>query len=147
MALSNHKNYIEWFDRDWPLLVKNQIIPNEKEIFDLFSQKFHGDALKDNEKWRENLRNYWEICAECCKNIHIALQWIDNINPDLRDLVKNILNLDYESLLEVFQRIKLEYFNIWWDESIIDDLDIICNSLTKMWELSKKRTNVISKSE
>lgn len=147
MEKSNHKNYVEWFDRDWPLLVKTKIIPNEKEIFELFSQKFHRDALKDNERWRENLRNYWEICSESCKNIHVALQWIDNINPSLKELVKNICDLDYESLQDIFQKIKLEYFNTWWDENIINELDTICKSLDKMRQISKKHTNVISKSE
>ena len=147
MEKSNHKNYIEWFDRDWSILVKTQIIPNEKEIFELLSQKFHTDALKDNDKWREILRNLWEICSESCKNIHIALQWIDHINPSLRELVKNICDLDYESLLEVFQRIRLEYFNTKRDENIVEDLDNICSSLDKMRQISKKHTNVISKSE
>lgn len=147
MGKSDHKNYVEWFDRDWPLLVKTQIIPNEKEIFELFSQKFHRDALKDNERWRETLRNDWEICSESCKNIHIALQWIDNINPSLKDLVENICKLDYESLLEIFQRIRLEYFNTWRDKDIIEDLDRICDSLDKMRDKSKDKTNVISKSE
>ena len=147
MEKSNHKNYIEWFDRNRPLLVKNQIIPNEKEIFELFSWKFHRDALKDNERWRENLRNHWEICSESCKNIHTALQWIDKINPSLQELVKNICDLDYKSLLEIFQRIRLEYFNLWRDENIVEDLDNICRSLDKMRQISQKHTNVISKSE
>lgn len=147
MEKSNHKNYIEWFNRDWPLLVETKIIPNEKEIFELFSQKFHKDALKDSERWREYLRNMWEICSESCKNIHIALQWIDNVNPSLKELVKNICDLDYESLLEIFQRIRLEYFNTWSDENIVDDLDRICDSLDKMRDKSKDKTNVISKSE
>ena len=147
MEKSNHKNYIEWFERNWPLLVKNQIIPNGKEIFELFSQKFHKDALKDNDKWREKLRNYWEICSESCKNIHVALQWIDNINPSLKEIVKNICDLDYETLQDIFQKIKLEYFNTWWDENIINELDTICKSLDKMRQISKKHTNVISKSK
>lgn len=147
MDKSKHNNYVEWFERNWPLLVKTRIIPNEKEIFDLFSQKFHGDAIKDNERWREKLRDLWEICSESCKNIHVALQWIDNINPSLKELVKNICDLDYESLLEIFQRIRLEYFNTWRDENIVDDLDRICKSLDKMRQISKKHTNVISKSE
>ena len=147
MEKSNHKNYVEWFDRNRSKLVKTQIIPNEKEIFELFSQKFHRDALKDNERWREFLRNMWEICSESCKNINIALQWIDNINLSLQNLVKNICDLDYESLLEIFQRIRLEYFNTWRDENIVEDLDNICNSLDKMRQISKKHTNVISKSE
>lgn len=147
MEKSNHKNYIEWFNRDWPLLVKTQVIPNEKEIFELFSQKFHKDALKDCERWREYLRNMWEICSESCKNIHIALQWIDNINASLKGLVKNICDLDYESLLEIFRRIKLEYFNTWKDEDIVEELDNICNTLDKMRKISKNHTNVISKSK
>lgn len=147
MEKSNHKNYVDCYERNRPKLVKLGIIPNEKEIFDLFSQKFHRDALKDSERWREFLRNYWEICAESCKNIHVALQWIDNIDPSLQELVKNICDLDYQSLLEIFQRIRLEYFNIWRDKNIVEDLDNICDSLYKMRQISKKHTNVISKSE
>ena len=137
MGKSDHNNYIEWFDRNWPLLVKTQIMPHETEIFELFSQKFHRDALKDNERWRDFLLNNWEICSESCKNIHIALQWIDNINPSLKDLVENICKLDYESLLEIFQRIRLEYFNTWRNKDIIEDLDRICESLDKMRQISK----------
>ena len=147
MDKSKHNNYVEEFERNWPLLVKTKVIPNEKQIFELFSQKFHRDAIKDNERWREKLRDFWEICSESCKNIHVALQWIDNIDPSLQDLVKNICNLDYQSLLEIFQRIRLEYFNTWRDENIVDDLDRICKSLDKMRQISKEHTNVISKSE
>lgn len=147
MEQSNHKNYIKWVDRNWPLLVKKQILPNEKKIFDLFSQKFAKDAEADLNRWRKKLRELWNLCANSCHEIHEILAWEVENHPELKELVKNIVNLDYESLWEVFSKIQLEYFNTWWDEQVQKHLQNIQNYIKKMRQISKKHTNVISKSE
>lgn len=147
MEKSNHKNYIKWVDRNWPLLVKKQILPNEKKIFNLFSQKFAKDAETDLNRWRKSLWELWKLCANSCHEIHEIFAWEAENEPKLKELVKNIVNLDYESLWEVFSKIQLEYFNTWWDEQVQKHLQNIQNYIKKMRQISKKHTNVISKSE
>ena len=146
MEKSEHNNYIDWYDRNWSLLVKSQIIPNEKQIFELFSQKFFDDANDDLGRWRKKLWDKWKVCATSCHEIHNILSWNIKENSGLKTLVEDIVKLDYWSLWEVFQRIKLEYFNKWWNEKIIEQLDNICKSIDEMWRISKRHTNVISKS-
>jgi len=143
MEKSNHKNYIEWVDRNWPLLVKKQILPNEKKIFDLFSQKFAKDAEADLNRWRKKLRELWNLCANSCHEIHEIFAWEAENKPKLKELVKNIVNLDYNSLKEVFFEIQKKYSN----PEIQNHLQDICNYIDKMRQISKKHTNVISKSE
>lgn len=143
MEKSNHRNYVEWFERDWPLLVKNQIIPNEKNIFDLFSQKFKKDAEADLNRGRKILRRLWNLCANSCLEIHQILSWESGNNPKLSDLVKNIVNLDYESLGEIFSKIQDEYTS----QEIKSHLQDVCDYIDKMRKISKNHTNVISKSK
>ena len=146
MEKSYHKNYVEWFDRNRPLLVKNQVLPNEKKIFDLFGQQFLKDAESDLNRWRKKLWELWNLCACACHEIHELFSWEVENNPELKELVKNIVNLDYESLWEIFSKIQLEYFNTWWDEQVQKHLQDICNYIKKMRQISQKHTNVISKS-
>ena len=87
------------------------------------------------------------MCANLCHEIHEILAWEAENDPELKELVKNIVNLDYESLWEVFSKIQLEYFNTWWNEQVQKHLQNIQNYIKKMRQISKKHTNVISKSE
>jgi hypothetical protein len=47
MEKSNHKNYIDQYDRNRQKLAKTIILPNEKSIFELFNKKFSIDADAD----------------------------------------------------------------------------------------------------
>ena len=147
MGKSDHKNYVEWFDRNWPLLVKTKIIPHEKKIFELFSQKFSHDAKEDLNRWRKILRELWNLCAASCQEMHNILAWNVENTIELKELVENIVNLDYESLWEVFNEIKASYAAKSKDTEIEKHLNNICESLDKMRDKSKDKTNVISKSE
>ena len=147
MEKSNHKNYVEWFDRNRSLLAKTKIIPNEKAIFDLFSQKFSNDAEADLNRWRKTLRELWILCATSCQEIHNILAWKVENDPELKELVKNTVNLDYESLWEVFNEMKMLYAAKSEDKEIEKRLEKICEYIEKMRRISQKHTNVISKSE
>ena len=56
--MSVHKNFVEWYWRDWNKLCKKELLPYQGEIFKLFSDKFHIDAEKDWKRWRK-LLNIW----------------------------------------------------------------------------------------
>lgn len=138
--MSVHKNFIEWYWRNRDKLCEEKILPYQKQIFKLFSEKFHKDAEKDWEKWRKLLASRWNKCSEICNEIHLTL-WNDMINGDLKDLVNNIVNLDYNSLLEVFQVLKDEYLKVW-NELIVSKIWIVCMYLEKMWSISKSHTTI-----
>jgi len=145
MEKSNHKNYIDQYDRNRQKLAKTIILPNEKSIFELFNKKFSIDADADIDRWRLQLWKLWHACADSCSKIHQILSWEPQVDARYKDLVKNIVNLDYDSLKEVFQEIQNEYFNSWVDEKVVNYLQDICKYLDKMRKISKNHTNVISK--
>lgn len=139
--MSIHKNFIEWYWRNWNKLCEEKLLPYQGEIFRLFSDKFHIDAEKDWERWRNLLKSRWNKCSELCNEIHFTLWWNKIINEELKDLVNNIVNLDYNSLSEVFQSLKVEYLKVW-NEWIANQIDIICSYLEKMWRISSPHTTI-----
>jgi len=139
--MSIHKNFIEWYWRDWNKLCEQKLLPYQSEIFKLFSDKFHIDAEKDWERWRNLLKSRWNKCWEICNEIHLILWWNETINEELKDLVNNIVNLDYNSLSEVFQPLKAEYLKVW-EEKIANQIEIVCTCLEKMWRISEFRTTI-----
>lgn len=145
MEKSNHKNYIDQYGRDREKLAKTIILPNEKTIFELFSEKFAVDADADINRWRSQLWKLWHACADSCLQIHQILSWEPQVDTRYKDLVNSIVNLDYDSLKEVFQRIQNEYFNSGASEQVINYLQEVCKYLDKMRKISKNHTNVISK--
>ena len=145
MEKSNHKNYIDQYDRNRQKLAKTIILPNEKSIFELFNKKFSIDADADIDRWRLQLWKLWYLCADSCSQMHKILSWNTQVDTKYKDLVKNIVNLDYDSLKDVFQEIQNEYFNSWASAEVINYLQEICKYLDKMRKISKNHTNVISK--
>ena len=145
MEKSNHRNYIEWYDRNRNDVIAQKIIPYEKNIFELFNQKFYEDAQKDGDRGRERLMSLWISCANCCRLIHENLMWVDLLDTDLKKIVKDIVNMDYDSLYEFFYTLKATY-STQWNQYVASKIAHICIYLEKMRKISKKHTNVISKS-
>jgi hypothetical protein len=139
--MSVHKNFIEWYWRDWNKLCKEKILPYQRQIFKLFSNKFYIDAEKDWERWRKLLRSLWNKCWEICNEIHLILWWNNVVNKELNDLVNDIVNLDYNSLSEIFQTVKIEYLEVW-EEKIAGQIEIIYTYLGKMWWISESHTTI-----
>ena len=137
--MSVHKNFIEWYWRDWNKLCEEKVLPYQGEIFKLFNDKFHIDAEKDWERWRKLLKSRWNKCGEICNEIHLILWWNDIVNECLKKLVDDIVNLDYNSLSEIFQILKNQYSNFWKDW-VADQIGSICTYLEKMWRISESRT-------
>jgi hypothetical protein len=137
--MSVHKNFIEWYWRDRNKLCEQKILFYQSEIFKLFSDKFHIDAEKDWKRWRKLLKSRWNKCSELCNEIHITLWWNDITNEELKNLVNNIVNLDYNSLSEVFQTLKNLYLKSW-EDWISDQIGTICTYLEKMWRVSESHT-------
>lgn len=145
MGKSVHRNYIEWYDRDRNNLIVQKIIPYEKNIFELFNQKFYEDAQKDEDRGRERLMSLWVLCADCCRLIHENLIWVDWLDTELKNIVNSIVNMDYDSLREFFFALKFTY-STQWNQYAVDKISQICIYLEKMRKISQKHTNVISKS-
>lgn len=137
--MATHKNYVEWFWRDWSYIINTQVIPNQEKIFNLFSNKFHSDAEKDWMKGRIRLQAQWEICAKACKEIHNILWWDISSNEELISIVNNIVNLDYKSLQDFFIILKDSYSNNLKIQNYINN---ICGQLKKMWDISKPHTTI-----
>lgn len=144
MEKSNHKNYIEWYDRNRNDVIAKKVIPYEKNIFELFNQKFYEDAQKDGDRGREWLMSLGISCANCCRMIHENLVWVDLLDVDLKNTVNSIVNMDYDSLCEFFATLKSTYAE-QWNQYIVDKISQICIYLDKMRKISKKHTNVITK--
>lgn len=141
--MSIHKNYVEWYWRQWDQLCSEKILPYQNEVFKLLGDKFYKDAENDREKWRELLTYRWYRCSELCDEIHKTLGWSDVVGENLKWLVNDVVNLDYNSLLEVFQTLKNKYSedeNQW----IANQIENICVYLEKMWNVSKKHTEIKS---
>jgi len=145
MEKSNHKNYVEWYDRNREDVIIQKILPHEKSIFELFNQKFFEDAQKDGDRGREWLMSLWICCANCCSMIHENFVWADSLDIELRQAVNDIVNMDYGSLCDFFDSLKTIYSSKW-DEYTANKISNICVYLDKMRKISKKHTNVISKS-
>ena len=139
--MSVHKNFVEWYWRDWDKLCKEELLPYQKKIFKLFSDKFHIDAEKDWERWRKLLKSRWNKCSELCNEIHRTLWWNEVIKEDLKNIVNNIVNLDYNSLSEVFETLKAEYLKAW-EKWIVNQIETICTYLKKMWKISSPHTTI-----
>jgi len=139
--MSVHKNFIEWYWRDWNKLCEEKVLPYQGEIFKLFSDKFHIDAERDWERWRKLLKSRWNKCSELCNEIHSILWWNDIVNECLKKLVDDIVNLDYNSLSEIFQILKNQYSNFWKDW-VADQIGSICTYLEKMWKISQPHTTI-----
>lgn len=139
--MSIHKNFIEWYWRNWDKLCNEKLLPYQNGIFKLFSEKFHSDAEKDGERWRKLLKLRWNKCGNICNEIHLILWWNDIINEDLKDLVNNVINFDYNSLLEIFQKLENKYSKAW-NKWIASQIKNICVYLEKMWDISKFHTTI-----
>ena len=144
--MSVHKNFIEWYWKNRNKLCDEKIFPYQDQIFKLFSDKFHYDAEKDWARWRNLLKFRWNKCGELCNEIHLILWWNDFINEDLKNIVNDIVNLDYNSLSEVFQLLEEEYSKMW-DQQIANRINLIYSYLKKMWEISASHTTIKKQSD
>ena len=136
-----HRNFIEWYWRNWDKLCEEKALPYQNQIFKLFSEKFYTDAEKDWEMWRKLLKDRWNKCAEICNKIHLVLWWNNIVDNELRDLVDNIVNLDYNSLSEIFQTLESKYSEMWLND-ISEYINEVSFYLDKMRNISKSRTTI-----
>ena len=144
---SNHKNYTEQYWRNRNILIENEILPCQENIFRLFSTKFNWDADKDLERKRKKLYDLGKSCSHDLDKIHsiIAKRKIyhenDNDEDNEFDLAIEIVDMDYWSVKDFFNTLKDKYLN---DSEIYPLLNHICDNISKMWEISKNKTNIIT---
>lgn len=140
---SQHRNYIPDFWRDWNKVINDVIVPNESEIYKLFKEKFHKDAEKDWERWRLKLKTRWNTCTEYCDEIHKNLSMKKDISDsDIKEIVENICNMDYESEKQFFKKLKNHYI-LKWDIQNSELIWWIIKQLDLMWSISKSHVIII----
>ena len=104
---SDHKNYLPSYPFSTKEIIKNYILPNQKDIFENFAEKISNDAKKDGERGRKFLESQWLKASASCKRIAILskeTEW----NSD-NQLVEEIINMDYQSVAEFFKELASYY--------------------------------------
>ena len=137
---SNHKDFIEWYNRERNSVIEEQVIPHQNKIFHQFSKKFASDAEKDLSKWRIKLFEWGSICSQSCNDIHSILKTSDELHENLSHIAEIIINMDYNSVSEFFTVLKEKYKE---NNDILEELNNVINYLSKMRKISKEHTNII----
>lgn len=150
MEKSNHKNYTELYWRNRNVLIENEILPYQENIFKLFSAKFDSDANKDLERKRKKLYDLGQSCSDDFEKIHSIItkrkndSGIDNDEDNEFDIAIEVVNMDYWSVKEFFDALKSKYLN---DSEIYPLLNHICDNLSEMRRISEKHTNIVQEKE
>ena len=100
---SDHKNYLPSYPFSIKEIIKNYILPNQKDIFENFAEKISNDAKKDGGRGRKFLESQWLKASASCKRIAILskeTEW----NSD-NQLVEEIINMDYQSVADFFEKL------------------------------------------
>ena len=145
MDKSSHRNFVEWYWRNREIIIRDNVLPYQSAIFDIFSKKFDFDAQKDLLRWRKKLWRLGNSCAEELSKIHSILNsWTvsDDELDEIIEIVENVVDMDYDSVKEFFYTLKKEYSENW---KIKERLNQICDNISKMWEISQDKTNIITK--
>lgn len=137
---SDHKNYLPSYPFSTKEIIKNYILPNQKDIFENFAEKISNDAKKDGGRGRKFLESQWLKASASCKRIAILskeTEW----NSD-NQLVEEIINMDYQSVAEFFKELA-SYYEV--NNPINQELITIKELFESMWKVSEKHTNIINR--
>jgi hypothetical protein len=66
---SNHRNYLPSYPFSNREIIEKYILPNQRNSFEIFSEKIAKDAKKDGERGRKFLESQGLKAAEICKKI------------------------------------------------------------------------------
>lgn len=142
--MSQHKNYFDKYGQDRDRFVQKEIIYYQTSIFSLFSQKFQKDAQKDWENQKKKLAKWWESCSKSCQKIHEVLWFGVAVSPqqtlELEKMVEEAVNLDYQSLQELFSAIQ----KVFPQQNLQEWFQKIQKNLQDMRRVSEKHTTIIS---
>lgn len=142
-----HKNYLPSFPESQEEIIKNIVLPNQDKIFYLFAKKITQDANEDEKKERFFLAKTGKLIAEHCQNLHNLLSSEENKkqeNINLTQLVKEIIDMDYQSVVKIFQLL-LSFSNHLWKNDAKIHLEAIIAGFEALRSKSKRHTTVISK--
>ena len=137
---SEHKNYLPSYPFPTKEIIEKYILPNQKDVFEKFSEKIKSDAEKDGKRWRKFLESQWLKAASTCKIISILSvpsEWNDE-----SQLVEEIIDMDYQSVADFFWEL------VWFFEKntpINQELSTLKELFEAMRKVSKGHTNVIKK--
>lgn len=154
MEESCHKDYLELYWKNRDIAIENWILPYKESIFSILSSKFKFDAEKDLKIKRNKLYNLGMSCSDDFNKIHNIItedNEHDNNEYDHEDydednafnLAVEIVDMTYWSVRELFNTLKNRYPD---KSKIYSLLEHICNNISKMREISKNKTKIISKS-
>lgn len=137
---SEHKNYLPSYPFSTKEIIEKYILPNQKDIFEKFSEKIKSDAEKDGKRWRKFLESQWMKASSTCKIISILSTPSEESNES--QLVEEIINMDYQSVADFFWELA------WYFETntpINQELSTLKELFEAMWKVSEKHTDVIKK--
>ena len=137
---SNHKNYLPSYPFSTEEIIEKYILFNPKNSFKLFAEKIEKDAKKDWERGRKFLERQGLKAVENCKRISEI--FMDAKGEENSQLIEEIINMDYQSVVDFFQLLKI-YFQD--NEEVYQNLSSIVKSFQKMRKVSEKHTNIINK--
>lgn len=137
---SNHKNYLPSYPFSTEEIIEKYILFNPKNSFKLFAEKIEKDAKKDWERGRKFLERQGLKAAENCKRISEI--FMDVKGEENSQLIEEIINMDYQSVVDFFQLLK-SYFQE--NEEVYQNLSSIVKSFQEMRKVSEKHTNIINK--
>lgn len=140
--MAEHKNYLLKYGQDRDSFVQKEIVYYQASIFSLFSQKFQKNAQKDWEKQRNFLALWWESCSKSCQKIHEVLWFSVSPQqiPELEKMVDEAVNLDYQSLQELFSAIQ----KVFPQQDLQEWFQEIQKNLQNMRRISNERTTIVS---
>lgn len=148
--MSKHKNYIERFDWSWEEFFDKYILPYKDDIFALLSQKIKNDGIKDISANKPKIGNRWMEASNLSYEIHNVLSQnpTDNLLPNLNNqkykTVEDLINMDYETVSEVFKTISKRFDELKEIESSQKACKI-SELFAKMREKSQKHTDIIKR--
>lgn len=142
-----HKNYLPSFSESHEEIIKSIILPNQNKIFHIFAEKITHDANEDEKRKRIFLANTGKIIAEHCQKLHDLLSSEKNKTQEdinLIQLVKEIIDMDYQSVAKFFQLL-LSFSNHLWENDAKIHLEAIITGFETLRSKSEKHTTVVSK--
>ena len=135
---SNHRNYLPSYPFSNREIIEKYILPNQRNSFEIFSEKIAKDAKKDGERGRKFLESQGLKAAEICKKISELSE--NSEGKWDRQLIEEIINMDYQSVAVFFETLKHYFTNK--EMQALTEIEEIFNS---MWKVSEKHTNIIGK--
>lgn len=144
--MSEHKNYIKWFEGSRECFFDQYILPYKDSIFDLISKKIDKDSKKDILNKKPIIGNLWSNISQISKEIHNILSENNSqlTDKNINYIVEEMINMDYGTVSEVFNIISKKLNDLWYINSGKKSKEM-SKLFSMMREKSKEHTKIITK--